>query len=117
MKKTNPLIIIRFLVFNGFELISGNKAIKEKSALHFETQVNNVKVTFSDYFKKNLINYIRPAPESKISYENIECYPEQRFTYIIGMGLKGKELFTYLLKIPLPLSLPPQKKFIYCFGS
>jgi hypothetical protein len=116
MKKTNPLIIIRFLIFNGFELNSGTKAIKEKSSFAIETQVNNVKVTFSDYFK-NSIKYIQPAPESQISYENIECYPEQRFTYIIGMGLKDKGLFKYLLKNLCPFHYHPKKNFIYCFGS
>ena len=113
MNKINPLIMFRFLVFNGFKWIAGKIVIKEKFdfknmsfsqtniikkiyAFAFGTQVNDVKVTFSDDFKKNKIKHIRPALKSNNSYNKIECYPEQRFTYIIGRGLKGKELFTFL---------------------
>lgn len=134
MEKINPLIIIRFLVFNGFKLITGKIVIKEKFvfgimsysqtniikkiyALAFGTQVNDVKVTFSDDFKKNKIKNIKPALDSNNSYKKIECYPEQRFTYIIGRGLKGKELFTYLLNYLYPFNYHPKKNFIYCFGS
>ncbi len=162
MKKINPLIVIGFFIFNGFEFFSGNEFIKEKckiekisfsqpniidkgknsliklaeisrypweigkpmlpvfkniSAFPFGTQVNNVKVTFSDYFEKDNLKQIRPAPESEISYEKIVGYPEQRFTYIIGMGLKGKEHIIYLLIYLCPVNYHPKNNFIYCFGS
>lgn len=90
---------------------------KKISAFPFGTQVNNFKVTFSDYFKEYNLKQIRPAPESEISYENIKSYPEQRFTYIIGMGLKGEEHIIYLLIYLCPVKYHPKKNFIYCFGS
>jgi hypothetical protein len=99
----------------------------------FGTQVDDVKVTFSEYIEKETPKPIRPAPESyvvsiyatskikkpetEISYADIESYPEQLFSYRIGAGLKGEEHVIYLSIYLSPVQYHPNKNTIYCSGS
>jgi hypothetical protein len=144
MKNLFPFLIIEFLKYNGIKFTNKKESINEKDNFiklanepkftcklnnsSFGAQVDNVKVTFSDYFKKEDLIQIRPAPESynvsiyyvnyhikidsDIIYEKIENYPEQRFTYIVRMGLKSEEHVLYLLLNYTPFITTPKKDYI-----
>ncbi|KYK20026.1 hypothetical protein AYK24_04435 [Thermoplasmatales archaeon SG8-52-4] len=105
-----------------------SSVVKKIFFIQFETQVINALVTLLDYFKKNNNKQIKPAPNSHVLstdiinqnivlesdslYEKNKSYPKQRFTYIIGMGLKGEELLSYLLVYQYPVHYRP-KKILY----
>ena len=79
----------------------------------FGTRVNNVEVTFSDIKEQKISKLIEPAPmlqikslisaskevektEKIISYSEIDIYPELRWGYKTGAGLRNKERVIYL---------------------
>ena len=77
----------------------------------FGTTIDNVDVTFSDFTEKQLSKPIEPSPkryilsldvsenieksEKIMTYSGIEVYPEERFGYRTGAGLKGEEMAAY----------------------
>ena len=96
----------------------------------FGTRVDNVDVSFSDVIEKKISKLIRPAPELQIestvyisdnivdpetvmTYSDIEIYPENRYGYRIGAGLKDEENVVYLSVHLYPVQYHPKDNTIY----
>ena len=94
------------------------------------TRVNNVEVTFSDIKEQKLTKLVEPAPELQIlslistskeventeniiSYSDINIYPEIRWGYKTGAGLKNRERVIYLTVYLYPLQYNPRENVIY----
>ncbi len=92
------------------------------------TKIDDVKVTFSEISEKVLSKPIKPSPEIYIlenalsknnkgseeilTYSDISIYPEQRYGYRTGCGLKGKEHVIYLTVTVYPDQYFPQQNII-----
>jgi hypothetical protein len=96
----------------------------------FGTQINNVEVAFSETFEKEISKPIMPAPEPQIistfhtsktitaeeiveTYQDITIYPENRFSYRTGAGLKDEEHVVYLTIQVYPVQYSPSSNMIY----
>ena len=95
----------------------------------FGTIIENVQVKFSDTLAQKLSKLIEPVPEShivsiyashkveecenEINYSDIDIYPEQRFSYRTGVGLKNLEHVTILAVHLYPIQYNPQENKIY----
>jgi hypothetical protein len=98
----------------------------------FGTDVEDVKVTFSDITTQVLSKQIEPAPqavallpsealaaqeiETSIDhqvYQSTELYPSEQFTYRTGAGLKDKEHVIYLAVRCYPVQYAPVDNTIY----
>lgn len=95
----------------------------------FGTLINNVEVTFSDTIQIKITKPVRPSPEilmdsitisqknndeseEILTYSEIEIYPEQRYDYKVGTGLKNGERVVYL-SVPLnPVQYNPKENTI-----
>lgn len=94
----------------------------------FNTKVNEVKVTFSNTNIRQISKPIETSPEvyidglsisNKIEEENkivsfsdIDTYPEKRFSYKIGSGLKEEEHVVYLTVHFYPIQYKPAENII-----
>jgi len=99
----------------------------------FGTIIDNVAVTFSDFTEKQLSKPIEPSPERYIlsidvsqnidksdevmTYSDIEIYPEERFGYRTGAGLKGEEMAVYLTISIYPDQYYPQHNIVSHAGK
>jgi hypothetical protein len=96
----------------------------------FGTQIENVEVTFSDSIEQEISKPIMHSPELHIfstasvsnnekeseivmTYSDIDVYPENRFGYKTGAGLKGEEHVIYLTVHLYPLQYNPSENTIY----
>ncbi len=91
------------------------------------TIIDNVEVTFSNTIEKKISKPVRLSPEvypdsiitmnvknseKEISYLGIDIYPEQRYGYRTGAGLKDGERVIFLT-IPIqPIQYKPQENLI-----
>jgi hypothetical protein len=94
----------------------------------FNTKVNEVKVTFSNTNTRQISKPIETSPEVYIdglsasnkiegenkivSFSDIEIYPEKRFSYKVGSGLKGEEHVVYLTVHFYPIQYKPAENII-----
>jgi len=102
----------------------------------FGTDVTNVDVTFSGITKQILSKKIEPAPQpvpllaSEILpaqntevpideqvYTSSERYPQERYTYRTGAGLKDREHVIYLAVRCYPVQYSPAEDTIYVASS
>ena len=95
----------------------------------FGTIVENVEVTFSKTQDLQLTKKIAPSPtihifsseyqitnektDSLTLYNDIEVYPEERYGYRVGAGLKGEDRVIYLTVTVYPIQYNPNKNNIY----
>jgi len=95
----------------------------------FGTSIDNVEVTFSDVVEQEVSKLIKPTPETLpvsinaikkikepdavVSYSDIEIYPENRFSYRTGAGLKDREEVIYLTVSLNPVQYNPNENKIY----
>jgi hypothetical protein len=93
------------------------------------TIVENVEVTFSKTQELLLTKKIAPSPtihiysseyqinnekiDSQTLYNDIEVYPEERYGYRVGAGLKGKDRVIYLTITVYPIQYNPNENNIY----
>ncbi|MCK4995808.1 MAG: hypothetical protein KAR55_02875 [Thermoplasmatales archaeon] len=91
------------------------------------TIIDDVEVTFSNTIEKKISKPVKPSPEvypdsiitmnvknseKEISYLDIDIYPEQRYSYRTGAGLKDGERVIFLT-IPIqPVQYKPQENTI-----
>jgi len=91
------------------------------------TIIDDVEVTFSNTIEKKISKPVKPSPEvypdsiitmdvknseKEISYLGIDIYPEQRYSYRTGAGLKDGERVIFLT-IPIqPVQYKPQENLI-----
>jgi len=94
----------------------------------FGTKIDEVEVSFSEFTDIEILKPIKPSPERRIlsevvssnivkskeitTYSDIEVYPEERFGYRTGMGLKGKDNVLYLTISLYPDQYFPQQNLI-----
>jgi len=95
----------------------------------FGTKITDVKVTFSESYEKQVSKPIIPAPEPQIIsttyiskpvsepdplniYSNLEIYPEKRFSYRAGAGLKNGEHVVFLSIQVYPIQYIPKTNTI-----
>jgi hypothetical protein len=98
----------------------------------FGTYVNNVDVAFSDVIEQviskpiipspevhslsiNTINKIK-KPEAVMTYSDIDIYPEQRYSYRTGSGLKNGEHVIYLILSLNIVQYEPSENII-CYSN
>ena len=95
----------------------------------FGSYVDSVEVTFSDIFEEEVLKPIEPAPEpimkstevisvtneksKMVSYSGIDIYPESRYSYRTGAGLKGEERVIYLIISLYPVQYNPSQNTVY----
>jgi len=96
----------------------------------FGTRIDSVEVRFSDSMAQEISKPVIPSPEVKIdsiisstensdkpvalmTYSDIDVYPEQRFSYKTGAGLKGEEHVIYLSVHLYPVEYHPKENTIY----
>ena len=94
----------------------------------FGTHVDNVEISFSDVIEQKISKPIEPAPESQIvsiyasnkiekqetlTYSDIDVYPDHRFSYKMGAGLKDEEHVIYLAVHFCPILYIPNENTIY----
>jgi len=96
----------------------------------FGTRVDNVDVSFSDIIEQGISKPIMPSPEPQIvstvyipdnivepetimTYSDIDVYPEPRWGYRTGAGLKGEEHVIYLTVHLYPVQYQPKENTIY----
>ncbi len=96
----------------------------------FGTRVDNVDVSFSDIIEQEISKPIMPSPELQIlstvyvsnnivepetlvTYSDIDVYPELRWGYRTGAGLKGEEHVIYLTVHLYPVQYNPKENIIY----
>ncbi len=95
----------------------------------FGTYVDSVEVTFSDIFEEEVSKPIEPAPEplmkstvftsvtneksKMVSYSGIDIYPESRYSYRTGAGLKGEERVIFLTISLYPVQYNPNQNTVY----
>ena len=94
------------------------------------THVTDIDVSFSEEIDQYITKPILPAPEPQIvstihsskptvktnmleTYDDIEIYPESRFTYRTGAGLKDGEHVVYLTVYLHPVQYVPASSMIY----
>ena len=95
----------------------------------FGTKITDVKVTFSESYEKQITKPIIPTPEPQIIsttyipkpvsepdplkiYSNLEIYPEKRFSYRAGTGLKNGEHVVFLSIQVYPIQYTPKTNTI-----
>ena len=121
IKNILSLFIIRILFLASFRAISGTTVLYLFS---FAAKVDNIKVTSSDYVEKGLYRLNKPPQgsnirsisptnqtkdpelEPKILSEKTKVYPEQRFLYRIGSGLKENNIFVISQSTSTPTRSP-----------
>jgi len=95
----------------------------------FGTSIDDVEVIFSDPLTRNVEKPIKTSPEVQIdsirasqkieepqkitSYSDIDIYPEDRFSYKTGAGLKDEEHVIYLSVHLNPVQYNPNEDSIY----
>jgi len=95
----------------------------------FGTTINNVDVKFSDSIEKDIPLLIKPAHESimrsvyvpnkvednekLITYSDIDIYPDERFSFRTGVGLKNLDHVTILSVHLYPIQYNPKDNKIY----
>lgn len=94
----------------------------------FGTHIDNVEVTFFDIVEQKVSKLIRPSPksypisinavvnkepESVVTYSDLGMYPEQRYSYSTGAGLKNEESVIYLSVSSYPIQYNPKQNTIY----
>ncbi len=76
----------------------------------FGTKINDVTVTFGETYEKSIGKKIEPSPELKIvstlykskekietvNYQDIDTYPEKKFSYRAGAGIQNGEHVVFL---------------------
>jgi hypothetical protein len=100
----------------------------------FGTKIENVEVTFSEPLQKEVTKLVEPAPEklirSKLSkvnapseenilqaYSKIAVYPETKYSYKTGAGLKNGEHVIFLTVNLNPVQYKPSENVIYYSNS
>jgi hypothetical protein len=100
----------------------------------FNTQISNVEVSFSNIEKEILTKPIIPAPEPQIitsvynskniaikedavTYNDLDIYPEKRYSYRIGTGLKDGIRMKFLTIYLHPVQYIPEGNMIYYVDS
>jgi len=94
----------------------------------FGTKIDEVEVSFSELTDIEISKPVEPSPEIHvlaniqtnklqepkqiIDYSDIDVYPEERFGYRTGMGLKGKDNVLYLTISLYPDQYFPQQNLI-----
>ena len=98
--------------------------------LPFGSHVKNVEVVFSETFEKEINKPIIPAPEPQIvstiykpesvktydiieTYSDIDIYPESKYDYRVGAGLKDSEHVIYVTVNIYPVQYNPSSNMIY----
>jgi len=96
----------------------------------FGTRIKNVEVSFSETFEQEIFKPISPSPEPQIvstiyklnsvktsemveAYSEIEMYPESRYSYRTGAGLKDGDHVIYLTLHLYPVQYSPSSNMIY----
>jgi hypothetical protein len=95
----------------------------------FGTNINNIEVKFSDTVEKDILKPIKPVPETQmksifvshnvdesekiIDYSDIELYPDIKYNYRIGVGLKDLNHVTILTVHLYPIQYKPEENKIY----
>jgi len=103
--------------------------VTELYTFPFGTTIEDVKVTFSDSKEMEISKPIIPSPEIYIrssaiqktvdktetlmTYSDIDIYPEQRYSYKTGAGLKDGEHVVYLSVGINPVQYKPNENKIY----
>ena len=99
----------------------------------FGTEIEDVKVTFSEPLVKEVNTLIQPAPEKLIlssvtipkvtketveeEYSKIDIYPKQKFSYYAGAGLDNGERVIFLTVSIFPVQYVPSENLIYYSNS
>ena len=93
----------------------------------FGSRIKDVRVTFSDMIKQEISKPIMVSPKlqmkstvyvsynnpkREITYSDINTYPEQRYSYRVGAGLKDEEHVIYLTVKLHPIQYYPIEKTI-----
>ncbi len=96
----------------------------------FGTRITNVEVLFSETIEQEISRSISPAPEPQIvsttyksnsitisemvkAYSDIEIYPDSRYNYRTGAGLKDGEHVIYLTVHLYPIQYSPSSNMIF----
>ena len=104
--------------------------VSKEYTFEFGTIVDNVEVSFSDIIEQKISKPIMVSPEPQIistmytsnevnnqekvvSYSDIDVYPEVRWGYRTGAGLKDKEHVIYLTVHLYPVQYNPKENIIY----
>ncbi|KYK28681.1 hypothetical protein AYK20_06900 [Thermoplasmatales archaeon SG8-52-1] len=104
-------------------------AVTKVYTLPFGTKIDNVKVTFADSIVKGISKPVEPAPETLpvsintvhnikktnelMTYEDIEIYPEQRYSYRVAAGLDNEQHVTFLVVSLNPIQYKPKENKVY----
>jgi len=96
--------------------------------LPFGTKIDNVKVTFSDNVVQGISKPVEPTPatlpvsinavhsvkktKEVMTYQDIEIYPEQRYSYRAATGLDNDQHVTYLILSINPIQYKPRENTI-----
>jgi len=100
----------------------------------FGTEIEDVEVTFSEPIQQDVTKLVEPAPEkliisqvSKINpvakedvlkaYSKISTYPETKYSYKTGAGLKNGEHVIFLTLNLNPVQYKPSENLIYYSNS
>jgi len=100
----------------------------------FNTHIKNVEILYSNTEKEILTKPIIPAPEPHIlsstynskdisinkdieTYDDLDIYPEQRYNYRIGAGLKDGQRMKFLTVHLHPVQYIPEENMIYYSDS
>ena len=94
----------------------------------FGTTIDNVKVSFSDIKVQGISKPILPAPETLsvsinavhqvkeskelMTYQDIEIYPGQRYSYSVATGLDNNQHVTYLSLSLNPIQYKPKENTV-----
>jgi len=100
----------------------------------FNTHITNVEISYSDIEKESLTKPIIPAPEPQIlsstynsknliinkdieTCADLDIYPEQRYSYRVGAGLKDGQRMKFLTVHLHPVQYIPEDNMIYYSDS
>ncbi len=126
------LISIELTEANSNSMETGKPMLPVVSKVYtfeFGTSIDNVEVTFSDVIEQEVTKLIMPAPEKLpvsinsinkankqekvVSYSDIDIYPENRFSYSAGAGIKDGKHVVYLSVSLNPVQYKPSENKIY----